>query len=85
MDIKRGEGMFQTKIILRNVNDVQEFVKIAEQCNFEILVAKNHFRFTVSGKSLLGMIAILGKEYLDVVYDGENSKFTSILNKFQIA
>lgn len=71
-------------IMLTSVQDAEEFVNIAAKCNFNIKVKKSCHHLKTDGKSILGMMAILGRDRLDVTYDGEDPEFVQLLEKFQV-
>lgn len=79
------EGYHEKDIRLETVEDVTEFVAAAERCDFRVNVCKNKYRFIVDGKSMLGVIAIVGDGLIRVAYDGEDHRFNEILKKFQCA
>lgn len=76
--------MLKQSIMLTSVKDAEEFVKKAARCDFNINVSKSQFHYMVDGKSILGMMTILGRDSLDVFFDGESSEFTQMLEKFQV-
>lgn len=74
MDDKR------TQINLNSIEDALEFVSAAEKCNFGIHVGLEQSE--VNGKSLLGLLTVLGCGRLNVIYNGENKDFSNVLKKF---
>mgnify|MGYP002529493129 CR=1 FL=1 len=75
--------MNEKKIKLMATEDVKEFVKAAETCDFEVDVA--YQRILVDAKSLLGVLALgLAKE-LTVKYWGSNTAFESVVQKYAVA
>lgn len=75
--------MNEKKIKLMATEDVQEFVKAAGKCDFEVDVV--YQRILVDAKSLMGMLALgLAKE-LTIKYWGENTGFENIIQKYAVA
>lgn len=65
-----------------NEKSVQEFVKAAERCAFDIDVYQN--RIIIDGKSLLGMLSMDLSNVLNVNCYGSDDKFEKILSKFMV-
>ena len=75
--------MTEKKIQFENTADVEEFVKMAGRCDFEIDILYQHVY--VDAKSLLGMLGLgLAKE-LTVQYFGENADFEKMLKHYAAA
>ena len=74
--------MKERMIRLNKANDVEEFVKAAEQCEFDINLIYQHV--FIDGKSILGVFGLLTKD-MKVSYFGENQIFEQILQKYAVA
>ena len=75
MDIKR-------KIKL-TANDVNDFVKSAGQCDFDVDVFYN--RVVIDAKSILGVMSLDFNQILTVRYGGSNPDFERTLQKYSVA
>ena len=75
--------MTQSKIKLNAVEDVQEFVKAASKCDFDIDIYYN--RFLIDAKSILGILSMDLTKVLTVDCHGENKEFERTLQKFSVA
>lgn len=73
MDIK--------KQIRLTPNDVDEFVKAAGQCDFDVDVFYN--RVIIDAKSLLGVLSLDLTRVLTVEYNGENEEFEELLDELE--
>ncbi|MCH5273979.1 MAG: HPr family phosphocarrier protein [Lachnospiraceae bacterium] len=71
----------QAVIRLNNPEAVQEFVKAAEKCSFDIDVKYN--RIIVDAKSFLGVMGLCSNP-VSVCSHGEDSAFERLLEKFAI-
>ena len=65
--------MTQSKIKLNAAEDVQEFVKAASKCDFDIDIYYN--RFLIDAKSILGILSMDLTKVLTVDCHGENKEF----------
>lgn len=74
--------MKERMIKLNETVDVQEFVKTAEQCDFDINLIYQHI--FIDAKSFLGVMGLLRKE-MKVSYYGENQGFEKIIQKYAVA
>ncbi|MDF2610016.1 MAG: HPr family phosphocarrier protein [Lachnospiraceae bacterium] len=70
------------QIKLNAPEEVKDFVKAAEKCNFDIDVFYN--RFVVDAKSFLGVISLDLSRILNVTYRGFNSDFETIIAKYSV-
>ena len=68
------------KIRLSEAEEVKEFVRAAEQCEFDIDVFYN--RMVIDAKSILGVFSLDLTQILTVRYGGENENFEQTLDKF---
>ena len=75
--------MTQSKIKLNAVEDVQEFVKAASKCDFDIDIYYN--RFLIDAKSILGILSMDLTKVLTVDCHGENKEIERTLQKFAVA
>lgn len=71
------------KIKLSAAEEVKEFVRAAEQCDFDIDVFYN--RVVIDAKSILGVLSLDLTQKLTVQYGGENRNFEQTLRKFATA
>lgn len=74
--------MMQRKIFLRH-DEVNEFVKKATKCEFDIDISYNHF--TVDAKSILGVLGLDLRQQLTVTCHGYDAEFEKFLGKFALA
>ena len=65
--------MTQSKIKLNAAEDVQEVVKAASKCDFDIDIYYN--RFLIDAKSILGILSMDLTKVLTVDCHGENKEF----------
>lgn len=75
--------MKQVNIQLNAPEDVIEFVREAEKCEFNVELKQGSAK--IDGKSLLGVFSLGLSERLTVEYHGENSEFANALKKFAVA
>ena len=75
--------MTQSKIKLNAAEDVQEFVKAASKCDFDIDIYYN--RFLIDAKSILGILSMDLTKVLTVDCHGENKEFERTLQKIAVA
>jgi phosphotransferase system HPr-like phosphotransfer protein len=75
--------MIEKKITLKATEEVQEFVKAASDCDFDINL--HYERAIVDAKSFLGVLSLGLSKILTVSYGGNNGRFEQILNKYQVA
>lgn len=71
------------EICFPEFKDITEFVRAAEDCDFEIDV--KYYRTMIDAKSLLGMIGLGVQKNLMVCYGGQNEKFENLVAKFAVA
>ncbi len=74
--------MTQKKIYLR-FDEVNEFVRRATQCNFDIDISYN--RYVVDAKSILGVLGLDFRKELTVTCHGFDPDFERFLGKFAMA
>lgn len=75
--------MKERKIKLFAADDVKEFVRAAEKCDFDIDVFYN--RVIIDAKSFLGVLSMDLRNVLTVKYYGENTSFERFLSKYAVA
>lgn len=75
--------MIQSKIKLNATEDVQEFVKAASKCDFDIDIYYN--RIMIDAKSILGILSMDLTRVLTVDCHGESEEFNRTLKKFAAA
>ena len=77
--------MYETVKVVRfsDMDEVREFVRAAEDCDFDIDVKYN--RTMIDAKSLLGMIGLGIKKNIQVCYSGQNKKFENMVEKYVVA
>ena len=72
----------QRRIRLR-ADEVNAFVEAASKCDFDVDISYN--RFTVDAKSIVGVLGLDLKQTLTVSYNGYNSQFEKVLDRFVLA
>ena len=75
--------MCQKQIKLNATEEVQEFVKAAGKCDFDIDVFYN--RIIIDAKSTLAVLSMDLTQVLTVQCHGESKEFNCTLQKFAIA
>ncbi|MGB8454561.1 MAG: HPr family phosphocarrier protein [Anaerocolumna sp.] len=70
------------QIKLNTPEEVIDFVKAAEQCDFDIDLYYN--RIIVDAKSFLGIMSLDISKILNISYYGHNSKLESIIQKYAV-
>ena len=68
---------------LNGTEEVEEFVKAASKCDFDIDIFYN--RVIIDAKSILGVLSMDLGQILIVKCHGENSDFDSFLEKHKVA
>lgn len=72
------------KIIkLTDVEEVQDFVRAAGNCDFDIDVS--YQRIVIDAKSILGVMGLGMSKELTVKYGGEDMEFENVLNKYTVS
>ena len=69
-------------IKLTALDEVQEFVAAASECDFDIDMRFN--KIIVDAKSLLGVLSLLSYPVM-IFTQGENSEFDRLLEKYAVA
>ncbi|MBQ1902085.1 MAG: HPr family phosphocarrier protein [Lachnospiraceae bacterium] len=75
--------MKKFKILLNSPDDVQEFVKIASQCPYDIDL--EHGSVYIDAKSFLGVLTMGINRKMDVICGSNDEKFISSVKKFAVA
>jgi hypothetical protein len=70
------------QIKLKAPEEVKDFVKAAEKCNFDIDIFYN--RYIVDAKSFLGVLSLDLSRSLKVTYRGFDPEFETILTKYAV-
>ena len=75
--------MFEKKVKFHDTEDVREFVKAAEKCDFDI----NAFYCStcIDAKSFLGMIYLGCSKVLTIQYGHEDVCFENAISKYAVA
>ena len=68
---------------LNGTEEVEEFVKAASKCDFDIDIFYN--RVIIDAKSILGVLSMDLTRILTVRCNGHDEKFNSYLDKFAVA
>ncbi len=74
--------MNEKRIKLAATEDVQEFVKAAGNCDFDI--DATYQRAIVDAKSLLGVLSLGLSKELTIKYCGENPVFENVMKKYAV-
>lgn len=74
--------MKEKMIRLNAASEVQEFVRAAEKCDFDInLICRHVF---IDAKSFLGVLGLVMND-MKVSYFGEDPAFDSVVQKYAVA
>ncbi len=76
-------GKMIKKNIKLNPSQVEEFVKAATKCDFDVDIYYN--RYVVDAKSILGVFGLDLTKPLTVEYTGSDEQFEQYLNRLAIA
>lgn len=71
----------KAKVRFESVEEVSEFVSIANLCNFDVDVVYQHF--SIDGKSLMGVLSIGLNQVLTVYSKDTNPVFEQMLRKYE--
>ena len=74
--------MKEKKIKFEETEDIEEFVKAAGQCDFDIDVTCE--RVVIDAKSILGVLSFGLSKVLTVKYHGENAGFDHVVAKYTV-
>ena len=75
--------MFEKKIEFRDTEELREFVKAAERCDFDINVIYGNT--CIDAKSLLGMIYLGFCKVLTIQYGHKDVCFENAISKYAVA
>lgn len=75
--------MTKKKIRLSAANEVKDFVRAAEKCDFDIDISYN--RVLIDAKSIMGVLSLDLTKELTVKYGGEDASFENILSKYTVS
>ena len=75
--------MSQCVVRLSGTEEVEEFVKAASKCDFDIDIFYN--RVIIDAKSILGILSMDLTKVLTVDCHGESKEFERTLQKFAVA
>ena len=75
--------MNERKIRLADQNEVRDFVRQAEKCDFDIDISYN--RVVIDAKSFLGVLSLDLTRELTVKYGGNDMNFENVLKKYATA
>lgn len=75
--------MSEKKIKLNDTEQVRDFVRHAEKCDFDIDIFYN--RVVIDAKSFLGVLSLDLTRELTVQYGGHNLAFENVLHKYATA
>lgn len=81
--MKRVKEMSEKKIKLNDTEQVRDFVRSAEKCDFDIDIFYN--RVIIDAKSFLGVLSLDLTRELTVQYGGHNMAFENVLQKYATA
>ena len=77
------QDMKTSKIKLNEASEVEEFVKAAGKCDFDIDIFYN--RVIIDAKSILGVLGLDLGRVLTVTCHGESQKFDNFLQQYAVA
>lgn len=75
--------MIEKKIRLTDTNDVKDFVRAAEQCDFDVDICRD--RTVIDVKSIMGVLYLGLSNDLIVKYRGQNAGFEHAISKYVVA
>lgn len=75
--------MNEKQIRLSDTEEVREFVREAEKCDFDIDIFYN--RVIIDAKSFLGVLSMDLSKVLTVKYGGKDSNFEDVLKRYTVA
>lgn len=71
------------KIKLKQFEDVKDFVRAAEKCDYDVDISYN--RVVIDAKSLIGVLSLDLTKELTVRYHEEDMHFVNILEKYAVS
>lgn len=75
--------MIEKKIRLTDTNDVKDFVRAAEQCDFDVDICRDCT--VIDAKSIMGVLYLGLSNDLIVKYRGQNAGFEHAISKYVVA
>lgn len=75
--------MSEKKIKLSEFNEVKDFVRAAEKCDYDVDVFYN--RVIIDAKSLMGVLSLDLTKELTVKFSEEDISFANVLDKYTIS
>lgn len=75
--------MVEKKVQFSNTEEIEEFVKSAGQCDFDIDILYQHVY--IDAKSFLGVLGLGLYRELTVKYVGQNANFEKMLKNYAVA
>lgn len=75
--------MMVKKIKLNEFEEVRDFVRSAETCDFDVDISYN--RIIIDAKSLMGVLSLDLTKVLTVKYNEEDMHFSNILEKYAVS
>lgn len=75
--------MLVKKIKLNEFEEVKDFVRSAEKCDFDVDISYN--RIVIDAKSLMGVLSLDLTKELTVKYNEEDMHFSNILEKYAVS
>ena len=76
--------MKEVRIKLDSIDSAKKFVLASSKCDSDVNVRKEMYQYYVDGKSILGMMSLVGNDNLIVTYNSENSEFGKVLKKLAV-
>lgn len=83
VDMTNMTDMTEKKVQFKNTEDVEEFVKTAGQCDFDIDILYQHIY--IDAKSFLGVLSLGLMKELTVKYFGQDAEFENMLKNYAVA
>ena len=75
-------SFYEVTVYMYTVEEIKEFVGAACNCPFDIDVVSG--RITIDAKSILGMLSVNWQEELCVIYEAQNEKFDTVVQKYAV-
>lgn len=75
--------VFMEKLTINftEIEDVENFIKIAEKYDFEITLSQG--KYSVDGKSLMGIFSLDITKPIEILIDGKNQSVDTLVNEIQ--
>lgn len=75
--------MTEKKVQFENTAEVEEFVRTAGQCDFDVDILYQHIH--IDAKSFLGVLSLGLSKVLTVQYFGQNANLERIIDNYAVA